>query len=130
MNTMVFIVFVVEQQADERFMSLGPDKRDFNMKRIIPAAAAVLLLGTSAFAQPPTTVTPRSGPNSPTLTNQASPVGTERASRNSNGGDRAHGVFGPEQSAFVHQLQQAGTPYGQWLTDTWCGTGNCGRSAK
>lgn len=38
-------------------------------------------------------------------------LGAERALRNSNGGDREHGLFGPAQSAYVKEVQ----PYGQWL---------------
>ena len=45
----------------------------------------------------------------------ASCMGIERATRNSNGGDRDHGQFGPLQSAFV----QAEQPYGQWLQNEW-----------
>lgn len=48
-----------------------------------------------------------------TVTNPSSNdcLGVERSVRNSNGGDREHGGFGPVQSEFVKQNQ----PYGQWL---------------
>ena len=52
----------------------------------------------------------------------ASCMGIERATRNSNGGDRDHGGFGPVQSDFVQQNQ----PYGQWLEEAgWKDKGNC-----
>ena len=38
-------------------------------------------------------------------------LGQERSTRNSDGGDREQGLFGPEQSAYVQEVQ----PYGQWL---------------
>lgn len=38
-------------------------------------------------------------------------LGVERSTRNSNGGDREHGGFGPVQSAKVKEV----SPYGQWL---------------
>lgn len=40
-------------------------------------------------------------------------LGEERAERNSAGGDREKGDFGPAQSDFA----QANQPYGQWLKD-------------
>ena len=65
-----------------------------------------------------------SGPNSPTAThnNPSSCLGAERATRNSNGGDRAQGGFGPAQSTFVGAINDgsAGQPesnYGQFLQD-------------
>ncbi len=42
-------------------------------------------------------------------------LGVERQSRNTPGGDREHGGFGPVQSAFVKSEQ----PYGQWLKNEW-----------
>jgi hypothetical protein len=42
--------------------------------------------------------------------------GVERSVRNSSGGDRAHGAFGPLQAYWVKYVHQAmGQPYGQWL---------------
>lgn len=63
---------------------------------------------------------PRSGTNSPTAShdNPSSCLGAERATRNSNGGDRAQGVFGQDQSAYVADLNASGDSYGQWL-QTW-----------
>lgn len=65
--------------------------------------------------------TPRSGPNSPTAThtNPSSCLGAERATRNSNGGDRAHGAFGKAQSAQVQADKAAGTNYGQGTLKTF-----------
>ncbi len=63
------------------------------------------LVATPALAQQGT---PRSGTNSPTAThdNPSSCLGAERATRNSNGGDRAQGTFGKEQSALARQQAQ------------------------
>jgi hypothetical protein len=50
----------------------------------------------------------------------ASSVGVERATRNSDGGDREHGKFGQEQSAFVADINAGGTEwanYGEFLQD-------------
>ena len=41
----------------------------------------------------------------------------ERATRNSAGGDRDHGRFGPAQSAYVHTLNESGTNFGAFLQD-------------
>lgn len=87
------------------------------------AAVAAAIAG-AAFAAPPASkpATPASGPNSPTLSheNPSSCLGAERASRNSNGGDREHGAFGPEQSDYVQFLMDApeGMTFGEWLA-TW-----------
>ena len=80
------------------------------LKRVlVPCVATALLIpaGTSLAA---------SGPDSPTAThdNPSSCLGAERATRNSNGGDRAQGGFGPAQAAYVKDV----APYGQWL-QTW-----------
>ena len=82
-------------------------------------AGTTLALGAAlpAFAD--------SGPNSPTAThnNPSSCLGAERATRNSNGGDRAQGGFGPAQSAFVNSINDGTNPYtsasnyGQFLQD-------------
>lgn len=82
------------------------------MKLIVLAAAAALVSLTPAAAKP--------GPQSPTAThdNPSSCLGAERATRNSNGGDRAQGGFGPAQSAYVAELEASGIDYGQWL-QTW-----------
>jgi hypothetical protein len=63
---------------------------------------------------------PRSGGDSPTLTNDnpSSCLGAERASRNSNGGDRAQGGFGQAQSDFVASLNASGMSFGEFL-QTW-----------
>jgi len=65
-----------------------------------------------------------SGPSSPTAThdNPSSCLGAERATRNSNGGDRAQGGFGPAQSSFVSDINNGTAPvpqsnYGQFLKD-------------
>ena len=79
----------------------------------IVVAGTTLALGAAlpAFAD--------SGPNSPTLThdNASSCLGAERASRNSDGGDRAQGGFGPAQSAFVASVNASGSNYGAFLAD-------------
>lgn len=86
------------------------------MKRIAIVVAATAAFG---FAGPAVTAFADSGPNSPTATNSASCMGTERATRNSNGGDRAQGGFGPAQSAYVASLNASGQNYGQWLQTVW-----------
>lgn len=45
----------------------------------------------------------------------ANALGVERATRNSDGGDREHGGFGPAQSDYVHTINESGGNYGQWL---------------
>ena len=59
----------------------------------------------------------RPGPNSPTAThtNPSSCLGAERATRNSSGGERAHGGFGTAQSTYVKSLKGTGANYGQTL---------------
>jgi hypothetical protein len=60
-----------------------------------------------------------------TPSDNANAVGIERAARNSNGGDRAHGVFGQEQSTIVARINAGETledgytydNYGQFLQD-------------
>ena len=73
-------------------------------KTVTIAAVAALCVTAPAFAQS----TPRSGTNNPTAThtNPSSCLGAERATRNSNGGDRAKGQFGKEQSALARQQAQ------------------------
>jgi len=75
-----------------------------------------MLAGSFAFAGP---AFADSGPNSPTVThdNPSSCLGAERASRNSNGGDRAQGGFGQAQSDYVAYLNASGQNYGQFLQD-------------
>ena len=77
-------------------------------------ALAISAVGTALAA---------SGPDSPTAThdNPSSCLGAERATRNSNGGDREHGGFGPAQSDFV----KAESPYGQWLKEWKANPINC-----
>jgi hypothetical protein len=84
------------------------------MKKTLITAALVSLVAGPAFAQQGT---PRSGTNSPTATNDnpSSCLGAERATRNSNGGDRAQGEFGPEQAEFVRAMKAAGFTYGEIL---------------
>lgn len=84
--------------------------RDLTIRSFVLAVGfGVVLLAPSAtaFADP--------GPDSPTAThdNPSSCLGAERATRNSAGGDRAQGGFGPGQSEFVRAHQ----PYGQWLLE-------------
>ena len=85
------------------------------MRKIAILASVAELLAPPALAQQGT---PRSGPNSPTTThdNPSSCLGAERASRNSNGGDRAQGGFGQAQSDYVAYLNAGGTmSYGEFL---------------
>jgi hypothetical protein len=84
------------------------------MKIIALAAVAALAVApTASFAQP--------GSANPTAThsNPSSCLGAERATRNSNTGDRAQGGFGDAQSAYVASLNAGGTmSYGEFL-QTW-----------
>ena len=85
-------------------------------KFLFAAVAASMAISAPAFAG--------SGTSSPTLThdNPSSCLGAERASRNSNGGDRAQGDFGQAQSAYVAYLNEGGTQsYGEFL-QTWMAT--------
>lgn len=85
------------------------------MKKIMLAAvAASSLLSVPTFAQ-----TANTGAGQPN--ENANCVGTERASRNSNGGDRAQGTFGQEQAAYVAWINSGATEYmnfGEFLR-TW-----------
>lgn len=57
-------------------------------------------------------------------TQNASPLAYERSFNPTNGsaaGMGRNGTFGQEHSDYVQSEQ----PYGQWLTEDWCG-GNCG----
>ena len=70
------------------------------------------ILAITAFAAAPALAqTSRSGTHSPTAThpNPSSCLGAERATRNSNGGDRAQGGFGQAQSEQVQADKAAGT---------------------
>lgn len=84
------------------------------MKKIAILASVVILAAAPAMAQQGT---PRSGPNNPTATNDnpSSCLGAERATRNSNGGDREQGGFGDAQSEYVRLLVAAGMSYGEAL---------------
>jgi hypothetical protein len=84
--------------------------RDLTIKRLVLTfgfGVVLLTPSATAFAD--------SGPDNPTAAhdNPSSCLGAERATRNSDGGDRAHGGFGPGQSEFVRNHQ----PYGQWLLE-------------
>lgn len=80
-------------------------------KFVLAIVASSSLLAMPALA--------RSGAESPTVDhdNPSSCLGAERASRNSNGGDRAQGAFGPAQAAYVASLNAQDIDYGQWLQD-------------
>lgn len=76
------------------------------MKKLLPLAiAATALIAAPSFAQ--------SGTNSPTAThtNPSSCLGAERATRNSNGGDRAQGGFGQAQSDYVAYINSGMSDY-------------------
>ena len=80
------------------------------------------IVAIAAFAAGPALAqTPRSGTNSRTAThtNPSSCLGAERATRNSNGGDRAQGGFGQAQSEQVQADKAAGTNYGQGTLQTF-----------
>jgi hypothetical protein len=87
------------------------------MKLVALGMIAALSVATPAFADHGKG-NARSGAASPTLNNNASCVGAERASRNSRGGDRDQGDFGPAQSGFVQDLNDGGSSFGQWLQDS------------
>ena len=74
-------------------------------KLLILAVAASAMIAGPSFAQ--------SGTNSPTVNHQnpSSCLGAERASRNSNGGDRAQGEFGQEQAAYVAYINSGASDY-------------------
>lgn len=82
------------------------------MKARLIIAATVLAVpafgAVGAFAD--------SGASSPTTThnNPSSCLGSERASRNSNGGDRAQGGFGQAQSDYVAQINSGDTAYSNY----------------
>jgi hypothetical protein len=101
------------------YPDLGIPQERF-MKTLALGLVAALTLATAAVAAPNTTTNaPRSGSNSPTAThdNPSSCLGAERATRNSNGGDREHGLFGPAQAAFVAAQRLLGINYGEFLGD-------------
>jgi hypothetical protein len=85
--------------------------------RLSAATGVVLVAGVIASGISPALAD--SGPSNPTAThdNPSSCLGAERATRNSNGGDRAQGGFGPAQSAYVASLNDSGQNYGQFLQD-------------
>jgi len=82
-------------------------------KIIIAALAASVLLSVPAAA--------KSGTNSPTInhTNPSQCLGAERSGRNSNGGDREQGGFGPGQSDKITGMNSDGSGYnyGDYLGD-------------
>lgn len=86
-------------------------------KLMFLAALAATAVGTPAFAQVTNGGGVAQAPS--THANPSSCLGTERSSRNSNGGDRAQGGFGQAQSAYVQYLNEGGTMnYGEFL-QTW-----------
>jgi len=88
------------------------------MRKIVSAAVAVALCsGAPAFAQATNGGGVAQAPS--THTNPSSCLGAERATRNSNGGDRAQGGFGQAQSDYVQYLNEGGEmSYGEFL-QTW-----------
>lgn len=82
-------------------------------KRRFIAGAAIAF----AIAGPAAGAFADSGTGNPTgtHTNPSGCLGAERATRNSNGGDRAQGGFGPAQSAYVQSLQGSDQNYGEAL---------------
>jgi hypothetical protein len=89
---------------------------------IITAAAAAIALTTGAAFAGQATPTTGTGAGQPDA--HAAPIGQERATRNSAGGDREKGAFGQAQSDFVTS-GDFGTSknYGQYLQDNgWTGS--------
>jgi hypothetical protein len=83
-------------------------------KLMFAAALAATMANAPAFAQATNGGGIAQAPS--THTNPSSCLGAERATRNSNGGDRAQGAFGEAQAAFVASLNQGGTEtYGEFL---------------
>lgn len=78
------------------------------MKVLLVALLFSALAASSASAAPITYSAGAGQPNS-----NAAPIAQERATRNSDGGDREHGGFGPAQSAYVNSIVDAGGSYGQ-----------------
>ena len=81
------------------------------MKKFALAFAALAVLAPAAFADSTATPSTSTGAGQPSA--NATAMGVERATRNSNGGDRAQGGFGPAQSAYVDSIRDAGGNYGQ-----------------
>jgi hypothetical protein len=71
----------------------------------------MLALAASALCAAPSYA--KSGAANPTAThdNPSSCLGAERATRNSNGGDRAQGEFGQEQAAYVAYINSGASQY-------------------
>jgi hypothetical protein len=104
-----------------------PFKQEQIMKRIMIAFIAVAGFAAPALAGGPPSSPPAGGVAG---TQNASPLAYERSFSPIAGasifGGRSQGAFGEAQSAYVDSLNDQGIGYGQWLTDTWCGGGNCG----
>ena len=85
------------------------------MRKLVTAAAVLAILSTGpAFAQATNGGGVAQAPS--THSNPSACLGAERATRNSNGGDRAPGGFGAAQSDYVHSLNEAGDmSYGEFL---------------
>ena len=84
------------------------------MRKIISGAVVMALCSTApAFGQAVNGGGVAQAPY--THTNPSSCVGAERATRNSNGGDRAQGGFGQAQSDYVQSLVDQGMSYGDAL---------------
>lgn len=77
-------------------------------KHLLELAVAAALL-TAMFVPLGATADANTGSNP----SSADCLGAERSLRNSNGGDRQHGGFGPVQADWVKQMK----PYGQWLQE-------------
>lgn len=90
------------------------------MKAFTTGAIAFALLATPVFAA----ATPTNGGGVGQPSDNASPLGVERATRNSDGGDRAQGGFGQAQSAYVHDINASGGNYGQTVLQDQGWTGS------
>lgn len=87
--------------------------------------AVTALMSVLALASPAlSAATPTNGGGVGQPSENASPLGVERATRNSDGGDRAQGGFGPAQSAYVHSVNESGGNYGQTVLQDGGWTGS------
>jgi hypothetical protein len=78
------------------------------LKLAILAAAALALSASLA------TGAPINGGGKGQPSENANPLAVERATRNSDGGDREHGAFGQAQSDFVHDVNAGVVPGEDW----------------
>jgi hypothetical protein len=78
------------------------------LKQAILTAAVLTLSASLAIAAP------ANGGGKGQPSENANPLAIERATRNSDGGNREHGAFGREQSDFVHAVNAGLVPGEDW----------------